>query len=322
MTLSRSYKNALIAAIALHFSVAMLLFIEPSSHQPPVLELTDHPDLVQSEATQSAPPQLEPIKATSVDAQEVMDTVNRLKEQRLQQQQAEESRQRNLEKQVEMARKERVQEQQRLQSLKIEAEKIAIAHKKQLEEEKKRLEQVAKQQVEEEKRLAEVKKKQQQESEKLAVLKKKQDDAKKESALTEAKRVAEAKRQQEAKELADKEQKRQSALKQAAIDSEKNARIAGEVDRYKALIINAISRQWILPENAQNNLSSQFRIRLAPDGSVLDVTLTRGSGDSVLDHSAQSAIFKASPLPVPTDPDAFNTFRDISLTVRPENARG
>ena len=146
--------------------------------------------------------------------------------------------------------------------------------------------------------------------------------AKAESAKMEANRKAEAKRQQAAKEQADALRKQQESSKLAAQNAEKNARIAGEVDRYKALIISAISRQWILPDNTQNNLSSQFRIRLAPDGSVLEVSLTRGSGDSVLDHSAQSAIYKASPLPVPADPEAFNTFRDISLTVRPENARG
>ena len=98
--------------------------------------------------------------------------------------------------------------------------------------------------------------------------------------------------------------------------------MSGEVDKYKALIIDSISRQWILPENANGNLSSQFRIRLAPNGAVLDVNLTRSSGDAILDRSAQSAIYKASPLPVPSDPATFNLFRDISLTVRPENARG
>lgn len=307
MTLTPSYKNALIAAVLLHFSLAIMLFIEPSSHKPPVLELTDHPDLIQAELSQRAPSQ-EPIKAVSVDAQEVMKTVNRLKQEHLQQQQAEKTRQRNLDKQVELARKARIDEQQHLKKLKDEAEKIAISHKKQLEEEKKRL--------------AEMKKQQQQEAEKLVLIKKKQDLAKAEAAQAEAKRLVEAKQKQAAKEKADFERKKQDSLRQAAVDSEKNARIAGEVDRYKALIISAISRQWILPENAQTNLSSQFRIRLAPDGSVLEVTLTRGSGDSVLDHSAQSAIYKASPLPVPTDPAAFNTFRDISLTVRPENARG
>lgn len=88
------------------------------------------------------------------------------------------------------------------------------------------------------------------------------------------------------------------------------------------MIVNAIGRQWILPENVDSSLSSQFRIRLAPDGAVLEVSLMRSSGDAVLDRSAQTAIYKASPLPVPSDPDTFNLFRDISLTVRPENVRG
>jgi len=69
-------------------------------------------------------------------------------------------------------------------------------------------------------------------------------------------------------------------------------------------------------------MSSQFRIRLAPDGMVLQVSLTRSSGDPLLDRSAQTAIYKASPLPVPTDAETFNLFRDISLTVRPEQVRG
>lgn len=319
--LSRSYKNALIVAIALHLSIAMVLFIDPSSNKPAVLELTDHPELTQSEAAQTAKP-VEPIKAVSVDSAEVMKAVNRIKEQRAQQQKAEITRQRNLEKQVELARQERIHEQQHLQKLKQEAETVAIARKKQIEEDKKRLERVAQQKIAEEKRLVEMKKQQQLEANKLAELKKKQDLAKLESAKADAKHLAEIKRQQDAKDKASAEQKRQQLAKQAAANAATTARIAGEVDRYKALIITAISRQWILPENTQNNLYSQFRIRLAPDGSVLEVTLTRSSGDSVLDHSAQSAIYKASPLPVPTDPEAFNTFRDISLTVKPENARG
>ena len=125
-----------------------------------------------------------------------------------------------------------------------------------------------------------------------------------------------------AKEALEQKQQQAAASQQAALTAENNARMAGEVDKYKALIIDSISRQWILPENANGNLSSQFRIRLAPNGAVLDVSLTRSSGDAILDRSAQSAIYKASPLPVPSDPSTFNIFRDISLTVRPENARG
>ena len=110
-------------------------------------------------------------------------------------------------------------------------------------------------------------------------------------------------------------------LKQSQ-DVANQQRMAGEVDRYKALILNAIRDRWILPENVDPGLSSQFVIRLAPTGSVLDVRLARSSGDSLLDRSAQAAIYKASPLPVPTDVATFNMFREISLTVRPSNARG
>ena len=52
------------------------------------------------------------------------------------------------------------------------------------------------------------------------------------------------------------------------------------------------------------------------------MSLIRSSGDPILDRSAQLAIYKASPLPVPHDLVAFNIFKDINLTVRPVNARG
>jgi colicin import membrane protein len=88
------------------------------------------------------------------------------------------------------------------------------------------------------------------------------------------------------------------------------------------MIVNAIGRQWILPENVDSSLSSKFRIRLARDGTVMEVSLMVSSGDAVLDRSAQTAIYKASPLPVPADTETFELFRDISLTVKPENVRG
>lgn len=316
MTMSTSYRNAFIAALVFHITIAILLMIESTSERPTLAPAT------RSEASFAQPLNVEPqeqaIKAVSVDSKEVMNTVNRLKEERARQQRAEETRQQALAHQAEEARKLRVAEQQRVEKLKSEAAKIAIAHKKQLEEEQRHLKQLAQQKAEEERRLAEMKKQQiemqkqrQKEADQLAALKKKKADE-----------LARAELARQAKEKEALVQKQQAAAQQAALDAQKNARIAGEVDKYKALIISAISQQWILPENADSRLSSQFRIRLAPNGAVLEVSLTRSSGDPILDRSAQSAIYKASPLPVPSDPDTFNLFRDISLTVRPENARG
>jgi colicin import membrane protein len=312
MMQSKSYRNAFIAALILHFSIACMLLIDTSSERP---VLTPETKTEASAQPLSIEPQEQPIKAVSVDSQEVMKTVNHLKEEKIRQQKAEESRQKALQQQAEAARKERIAEQQRLEKLKNEAAKLAIARKKQMEEEQQRLKELAQEKKEQEKHIADMKKQQlalQEEAKKLAELKKKKAD---ELAKAEQVKQSKAKEEQLKKQQA-------AAAQQAALNAEKNARIAGEVDKYKALIISAISRQWILPENVSGGMSSQFRIRLAPDGAVLDVSLTRSSGDPILDRSAQSAIFKASPLPVPSDPETFNVFRDISLTVRPENARG
>ncbi len=313
-----NYGKAFAIAIILHLFLGLLLMIE-SMTQRPVMTRTakNEPGQVLS-LEETKQPKVEIVKASSIDSQEVMEAVNRLKEERASQLRAEQSRQQALTKQAEMARKARLQEQERLVALKNEAEKLAIARKKQIEEEQRHLKQLTLQKELEVKRLEELKtkqqqlrKKQQEETEKFALLQKKQAEEK-----------AREERLQEEKTKAELEEKKRQAAIQTALDAAKKAQMAGEVDKYKAMIINAISRQWILPENVDKGLSSQFRIRLAPSGAVLEVNLMRSSGDAILDRSAQTAIYKASPLPVPADPVTFDLFRDISLTVRPENVRG
>ncbi|MCX7117305.1 MAG: cell envelope integrity protein TolA [Legionellales bacterium] len=317
MTLSPSYRFALSVAVMLHILLLFMLLWESSTDHP-VLTAAKNPEANLSRQSMSTPTEPEAIKAVSVDNKMVMDTVNRLKEERLQKQRAENNRQKELTALADAAQKKRILEQHRLEELKRESAIAAEAHKKQLAEEKSHLQALAKKKLEEESHLAEMRKQE-------ALLKKQH--------MAEAHKVAELKKANE-EELASREQaklasenetrarKQKASAQKAALDAEKNAQMAGEVDKYKALIIGAISRQWILPEHADPSLSSQFRIRLAPNGTVLEVSLSKSSGDAVLDRSAQSAIYKASPLPVPSDPDLFNVFRDISLTVRPESARG
>lgn len=333
---ARSYRIAFVSAICVHLAIALLLLAEPK-HDKPVMALA-----TQTMASQPQPavaenkPQAQAIKAVSVDSQQVMQVVQQLKQEKIRQQQAQARKQQQLAQQAEAARKQRIEEQQRVEKLKAEAAKLAIAREKQLAEEQLRLKKLAKQKAAEEKRLVEIKalqqaleKKQKEEAEKLAALEKKKADAlaqanqeKAEKAQREKAEQARADKERAEKAQAELAKRQQAAVQQAALEAQRNAQVAGEVDKYKAMIINAISQQWIVPENANKQLSSQFRIRLAPNGSVLEVTLTRSSGDPVLDRSAQSAIYKASPLPVPADPAVFDIFRDISLTVRPESARG
>lgn len=93
----------------------------------------------------------------------------------------------------------------------------------------------------------------------------------------------------------------------------------GEVNKYKALILQAISRQWLVPPTVNKKLSCELLIRLAPNGLVLDVQIAKSSGDIGLDRSARAAVFKASPLPVPFDSAEFEPFRQFILKVKPEN---
>jgi colicin import membrane protein len=50
----------------------------------------------------------------------------------------------------------------------------------------------------------------------------------------------------------------------------------------------------------------------------LDVKISRSSGNDALDRSAMAAVFKASPLPVPTDPTLLASFRELNLILRPD----
>ncbi len=97
------------------------------------------------------------------------------------------------------------------------------------------------------------------------------------------------------------------------------SKMQGEVNKYKALILQAISERWLVPAGVNKKLYSELLIRLAPGGAVLDVQITKSSGDIALDRSARDAVFKASPLPVPTETREFAQFRQFVLRVKPES---
>ncbi|EDP46100.1 cell envelope integrity protein TolA [Rickettsiella grylli] len=96
------------------------------------------------------------------------------------------------------------------------------------------------------------------------------------------------------------------------------SRYAATMGKYRHLILQAIAQQWIIPPEMNKHLETQLTVHLAPGGLVLDVIIVKSSGNLILDRSAQTAVYKASPLPVPKNEDLFHTFRHINLIVRPE----
>jgi colicin import membrane protein len=111
----------------------------------------------------------------------------------------------------------------------------------------------------------------------------------------------------------------QMLREQQRVAGEKAQQMRGEVNKYKALILQMISQHWLVPHNVDKKLTAELLIRLAPGGMVLEVQLIKSSGNEALDRSARAAVFRASPLPVPASSDEFEAFKQFVLKVRPEN---
>ncbi len=121
------------------------------------------------------------------------------------------------------------------------------------------------------------------------------------------------------KQMAAKSLQQDMLQEQKKMAGARTQKVRGEVDKYKALILQTISQNWLIPPSVNKKLSAELMIRVAPGGIVLDVQIIKSSGDEGLDNSARSAVFKASPLPVPKDSDAFEPFRQFVLKVKPED---
>lgn len=142
--------------------------------------------------------------------------------------------------------------------------------------------------------------------------KKKADEAEKKKSAALEKKRAEEQRQKQA----------ESALQEQVAAEERRraeARALGEVERYKALIRQKVSRNWNRPASAAKGLQCTVRVRLVPGGEVLGATVVRSSGDSAFDRSVENAVQKATPLPVPQDPAVFEYFREIEFIFSPES---
>jgi colicin import membrane protein len=219
------------------------------------------------------------------------------------------------------AEQRKVEEAKREAAL-AEQRKIEEKHKAELEA-KQQAEQAAKQKVE-----AERKRKAELEARKKAELEAKQkaEQAAKQQAEAEAKKKAEAaakkKAEAEAKRKAEAAQRREAeqalqqqlAAEQAGVEA---ARVQGVVAQYIGYIQERIERSWLRPPGSAVGLSCVVQVSLIPGGEVARVQIVRSSGDPVFDRSVETAVYKASPLPLPPDASLFKNFRDLRLIFKP-----
>ncbi|MFW0051610.1 MAG: cell envelope integrity protein TolA [Coxiella endosymbiont of Dermacentor nuttalli] len=217
------------------------------------------------------------IKAETVSQTVIDNEINAMKIAEKQKHEAEKARVRRLKEKIQPLEKQKTAKQKRLTDL----------HMKQLY----------------------IKKKKKQET----VVRKKELDLRKQQQKIKYHRII-SKQKKLQQQLLQKEIQREQTQVAKMCQKEQNQRV---LDRYKTQIIQVIQQQWIIPVNANKNLSCILLIRLAPGGTVLSVTTLQSSGDPVLDRSARVAVFKASPLPVPKDSALFSQFHELRLTARP-----
>jgi colicin import membrane protein len=140
--------------------------------------------------------------------------------------------------------------------------------------------------------------------------KQKDDEAKKKREQDDA---AKKKREDEKRRQEDERAKREAdkAREEAA------AARKSEIDSYVQRIKDKIRGRANIPDTVTGNPEVQVRIRVLPGGEVLDITLTKRSGNPTYDAAIERGIRSASPLPVPpANSELFPQFRDLNLIFR------
>jgi colicin import membrane protein len=107
---------------------------------------------------------------------------------------------------------------------------------------------------------------------------------------------------------------RQQMAAQAAAQASAQARLMNDAI---SRISSHIRRFIIMPPDMVGNPQAEFEVSLIPTGEVLNVKLSRSSGNPAYDNAVERAIRKASPLPLPTDPSLLGRFRELKLKFRP-----
>lgn len=242
----------------------------------------------------AAPPT--PVQAEVVDDARVRAEVERLRQEEQRKQDEEAARQRALDetrRRTEEAERKRQQEEARLEELKRRA----------AAEERRQTEARQKAEAERKRRAADAEKR------KAAAEAERKRAAEQAQAREAAERRAEAERALR-EQLAREELQREQALEAQAL---------AEAERYKELIRQKVERNWLRPSATAQRLSCVVRVRLAPGGDVLDARVVRSSGNAAFDRSVENAVFKASPLPVPSDGRIFEHFRELEFLFSPKN---
>lgn len=218
----------------------------------------------------------------------------------------------------------------------VQVESAAEKERKRKAEQVKRQQQEAKRKAEQQRQAAE-KKKREEAAAKAAAEKKAKEAAIKAKAEAD-KKAAEQKKAEQQKAAEQKKIAQQQAAEKELFDRLFEEQLAAEqkeqeqarLQAERAMAIESdfmdqirahVSSYWRYPSVVKPEQEVTVKISLVPTGQVVQVVVTKGSGNALLDSSVVAAVNQASPLPVPKDMQVFEkSFRNFTMKFRPENA--
>jgi colicin import membrane protein len=251
-----------------------------------------------------------PVQAVVVDAAKLDAEVQRQKRAEERKQREAQEKLKQIEEKAKAAEQKRRQEEMRAAELKRKREEDARkqeeARKKAAAEKRRKAELAAKQK-------AEAEKKRKEEAKRKAEAEKKR----KEEAIRKAEAEKKRKQEEARRKAAEQEMQARLAAEQERLASQRRSAMQRMIDEYVLYIQEKVQRSWIRPPSSGSELSCTVEVRLIPSGEVIDAKIVRGSGNAAFDRSVEAAVFKASPLPVPPDPDVMEQFRSLRFEFKP-----
>ncbi len=265
------------------------------------------------------------VQATAIEESELEKEIALIREREADRRREELERQQS----VEAARQEQeLLEQQRKQ----EQERLASITKQREHEERraKELEELRRSQEEQVQRIEQERKR---EADELAALEAQRksaaqalEDLKREQEEAERKRIAERERETEELEkqrLAEEreaerrrleQEQEQAQAKLERIESLKD-RARSEMAKFAEPIKQKVERNWVRADTDSQSEAGVV-VEVDPSGVVVSAVIIRSSGSTQFDRSVLHAIQKASPLPIPKDPEIYDYIRKFNFSFK------
>jgi colicin import membrane protein len=249
------------------------------------------------------------VKATSVDKKQVELELKRLKDKEEAKKADDLKRKKELERKEKEIKKKLQKEEKKLKEIKKKKEQ----EQKKLKEEKLRIKKLEK----EKKELEKKQKLEQEKKKKEAKEKKKQEEDHKKKEAEQKKLEEDRKKTEEEKKRKEQEQALQDEL-DAELAAEQEQQDVKEIDKYKRAIARSIESKFNRL-GLEEGLSCVILIRMIEGGKVVEASIVKSSGNDLFDKRAETAVYSASPLPVPEEERLFSKMRTIEFTFKPKN---